>query len=274
MHSLTRDRRRVLGLLSASGLVGAVVIAVLIGRERPRDAEKLEPEFGEQTLAGEGVVASRSAESTDSRDPLRTASPPTAAEVLEDYWGARWPEVLERLRAAGKAEDLDKPFELAPWEEVETEITQKLLPADEMLESLRTSSLRWPEVLDESFVRNEYSTGQEIKPSDLLEIERIAEPFNADLRLLSDQYANDLALIIRHEVGSGRFERTPRSTSCLPKREEPVFYATSTGKGGWAARVELTYAQFPELDALTKQMQDLWVRRHATVAKWLQDHRR
>lgn len=211
--------------------------------------------------------------------PTRLAESPTpepqrtVAEVLEEYWGEQWPEIRQRLEAAGKR--LDQTFRLAPWEKVEERIHEGLQLPEGMYDSLTTDTyMQWPKELNADWLRSKFSFQGELSIQELTEIERIAEPYNADLAQWSKQYAQDLAEIIRHEIALGRFRRAPYTTASLPQRSGPSFYSHGMAADGWAAGMTLSYEDFPELGKLSDQLVGRRRERDGAILTWMAERKR
>ena len=238
------------------------LIPVRPGQPRPflPSSRALPPE--EREVAGRSVIPS-------TQDELAGSNPPTAESVLQSYWGDEWPNVRDRLLAAGK--DLDQPMRLSPWEEVEPKLEEHLRVTEPMEQSLRSMYLDWPGVLTSEWARQHLGARTDLDQTELDQLESIARDFNAEMDAWITEYVHDLDQILRHVRLAGRYEKTPFSTQALANlRSDPAFFSTSFGAGGWTVKVRLYNSDYPEMLETQKRILSRRGEREAALRKWVQ----
>lgn len=269
------------GTLIAGAVLGAgVVVALWNGAARPTAppglalrATRLTPEPALDSLVVPAAMTREIALETEpATDPDSGGVPAsgarTAAEFLAGYYGERWPEVRERIEAAGQV-SLDTPYSFTPWEDVELEFLARLDMTEESRASLVRNKLQWPAELSAAFLRQEYSLSPErfeLTEQDVEEIRTRVEAMNQEITQRAELFAQKLDFYVHAKWYDGAYIRAPFTTSGLVGSG---FHSQSHAGYGWAATITLTYEEYPDMQDLDREMSALVDQREGIVADYL-----
>lgn len=185
---------------------------------------------------------------------------------LEEYWGDEWPEVRERLEEAGK--ELDRPFEIRPWEQVEGEIRSQLLFEGDAAAQQVESWIGWELELSASTLEERFEFEPPVLDWELEEMNVLAEEYNLKLRALAEACLAETNAAIEDRLNQGLFDRVPFSTASLKKSStRGVFVSRAAGYYGWTAKVGLRREDYPRLVELRGEMRALRSERDGAILR-------
>lgn len=191
----------------------------------------------------------------------------TVREVMEEFWGAEWAVVEQRLLAEGI--DLEEAHALEPWEEIEAKIAQRILPPEEHWKGALESGLKWPDPLTVEWIQHHFGTQRELDGIDLGEIEAIASPYNERILDALERHRQGIELALRHKWLLGQYRRSPRTTKALPQDTRRAFLSAGTAGGGWAVTMSLYAEDHPDLLQIEREFVEERGARDAAIKAWL-----
>jgi hypothetical protein len=196
--------------------------------------------------------------------------------VLTKLWEALSPEVEAQLISEGV--DLDAPVDVPPWSDVEERFRREIGDSSEQ-ECLdaRWSILSWPDELNVESLSRRFSIikSKSISIGDLqlAEVVSLVEQDNLDLADVATLYCDGPRNAKQSVWNRGGYEKSPVSTIPIPPVPRRAFYSTACAHGGWAAKPELFYDEFPELAELLAKSQQLQKQRDRKVEAYLRSLR-
>ena len=269
------------GYLIAGAVLGAgVVIALWNGAGRlpgnpvvPSRATRLTPEPALDSFVVPAAMTRESALASGPATAPESSLAPgpavrTAADFLAGYYGDQWPEIRERIEAAGQV-SLDTPYSFTPWEDVELEFLARLDMTEESRASLVRNKLQWPSELDATWLRQEYSLSPErfeLTELDVEEIRARVAAKNQEITQRAELFAQKLDFYVHEKWYEGAYVRAPFTTSGLVGSG---FHSQSHAGFGWAATITLTYEEYPDMQDLDREMSLLVDQREGAVADYL-----
>lgn len=267
--------RGILGPLvlgSACGLLLVLAIVILIGREEnlghSRHGNSSESSVALSTpLETPRQVDRRPGEGSDAgigAEQLQLRS------VLAEYWGPQWPQVREAMEKEGI--DLDAPFSLRPWREVEDAIRAQFVDmSDERKYAIVRTAMRWPEQLTVEWLRENFDVPDTFDGNQLQRVEDIGREYNSRLEVLAWEYADQLQYAWEDLWARDQFVRAPRTTAGAPSPyASRTFASKSIAHGsGWCVSGSLAVDDFPNLALLRQETHQLWTERNARIRTYL-----
>lgn len=190
----------------------------------------------------------------------------TGREVLEEYWGDRWPEMQRVLQEKGI--DLEKPCNSPPWEEVKKEFEDLSRLTVQERDGHRKGFVNWPEHLDNAWLDANLGISRQLTPEQLALVEASVVEKNAKLEDMSDDALSRIDAAMQDAWQRDRIIRSPVSTEGITN-PLPCFMSKSKAGHGWGASVNLTHAENPELSALLTKLNAFRHRRDDSVRSYI-----
>lgn len=200
-------------------------------------------------------------------EPSPAPRPQRARDFLAGYYGARWPEIEQRIEAAGQ--DLDQPYSFTPWEDVEAQFEGLVGMSATGRASVVRDQVRWTDELTPEFLRTTFELGDSfaIEAGDLVAIEALVDARNREIAALAEHYCAMIDAFVRAKWASGDFLRAPYTTAGLS--QEMGFHSQSHGGLGWAVTITLTRERYPEVVPVEERMSELVGERDESVLAYL-----
>lgn len=218
----------------------------------------------------EGSIAMQASPGPRLPEPLPER--PIARSVLEQYWGDEWSEIEEALLAEGA--DLDRPFDLAPWERVEEELREKVVEfSEETKESWVDTHVKWPSENVFEWLGEEFRRPEGFTESDMYELASVVDPINEELTGLAWHYVDEVSAAMKVLWSQGRFVRAPLSTAGAPSPYSDNSFLTRTmaSETGWSITVSLDRDEFSDVLAIQHDMRALRKKRERAIRRFFQD---
>jgi hypothetical protein len=261
-------------VLALSGAAFGLVLILYLGVLRPGGRSDVQgPAHPQEQQEGKQVAQQPAPSERIAAEATSPPQEPTAEEVLEDYWGARWPEVREALIAEGR--DLSAPLVLTPWEEHSQAVYEQIFHfSEEDLAQWKDRLLRWPAELTSQWLsENELlAANTELTPVELLELSDLAAGQNAEIEWKIDDYLTLLAVEHQRRWETQEFQRAPCSTAGLPEQGN-AFFGSAVASGPWTARIALTATENPDLYARNNEIFALVRQRNNAIRALIKDQR-
>lgn len=264
-----RTASPVLMALIVAGLITAVIVASVGWRAHPvvegGDARSALPIMGSNTELSAAPRVEEPLPDVAEED----ASPalPSAREFLSSLYGDRWPELQARMEAKGVK--LDQPYLYRPWEEV-VSVFEPLIPMnDAEKEGTCSVMVQWPETLTDEWLKKNVLIGRDFASSeaDRAAIADLVADLAFELELLADQRLRRIESIVAERWRTGDYLKAPFTTSGLSNTKG--FYSNAWGSHGWAVKMTLEHADYPDVVALESQAADLRDQREERIHAYL-----
>lgn len=206
-------------------------------------------------------------------DPSVLASADSGSSEIEEqlarFYGADWP--ARRKFPLDQGIRIEGRPPLAPWEEVEAILGEKLLLLPGTREHILAASIDWPDELTNEWFQQRFSHGFELSDLDRTELEALVQPLHAELRTVVERYLDDIDEAIAHQFSLGKYIRAPITTLGIPRPPpEGHFFANGQSHGGWTCALSLAEADFPHIVRAGRDIEDRKRHRNQAVRAHLE----
>lgn len=223
--------------------------------------EQLDPADVRETADSESSIADPEAVAEPAA-PLRTLE-----ETLAEFWGEEW----ETTRSLFSEADLEKPYEVRPWQQVSEEIEQQIVIAGEQAQKIEDHLTGWPSdsELERDWIRSNYGVS-DLSEHEWVLVQESIDETNAKVTTLAQRYVSLLDDLLYENWEAGHYQHAPATLNgtTSPYEGDLLFNKNIAGEG-WVVSIGVEKEATPEFAEIQREIRQLRHQRHMNLVQAL-----